>query len=107
MTGQSSGSDDHQPYAEHPALPEQEPENPRLQDTSRGAEGFEPYVWHFEGLLHLLISGFNAEFLSNENKNDNRVSAYLAFSRIRPAVRTLLGLASQEHTADKMATHRH
>lgn len=43
MTGQSSGSDD-QPYAGHPALPEQDRENPRLQDTSRGAEGFEPYV---------------------------------------------------------------
>ncbi|GLI75679.1 chloride channel [Penicillium ochrochloron] len=41
MTGQSSGSDD-QPYATSPALPEQERENPRLQDTSRGAEGFEP-----------------------------------------------------------------
>jgi hypothetical protein len=43
MTGQSSGSDD-QPYATRPALPEQEPTSPQLQDTSRGAEGFEPYV---------------------------------------------------------------
>lgn len=55
MTGQSSGSDG-SPYATHPALPEQETGNPQLQDPSRGAEGFEPYVcFAFEGLLHVLI----------------------------------------------------
>lgn len=53
MTGQSSGSDD-QPYATHTAIPEQEPENPQLQNTGRGAEGFEPYVcchWRLFTLL--------------------------------------------------------
>lgn len=53
----------------------------------------------------LANSSLCAEFPSSENKNVNRVSAYLAFSRIPPAVRTL-GLGSLDLSADKIAMPR-